>query len=314
MKVCFCGARGYYTASDSRKPVWIPLDAAFSNLHLAPSLKSLALDFKHYYTGKHHTGNVYSHQSGIFISLGNNRNRLPKLQSLEIRGLFDTCKPVFTSLFDKAPIAWIIASLRHLDFSLPCGTTGPFSEESGSREQFWKQVALRRILQPAVNLESLAISQCESIEDAHHFDVSRAQLATYPRLAALSLTSIVWEDCTIGQGGIVTPSFVEDFIVRHRETLKKLELYFCTINVEDYGRKPPVCYWADVYKRLANALTELVDLKVNNFDVPYDSTTPPPWLSLPQPYHRLKSLKGMERDVEALKEFEAVVKNRRDGR
>ena len=264
-----------------------------------------------FYTGKHHSGNVYSHQSGIFLSLGNNRNRLPKLQSLEIRGLLDTCNPVFTSLFDKAPITWLTASLRHLDFSLPCGTTGPFSEESGLREQFWKQVALRRILRPAVNLESLAIShQCESIEDAHHFDVSQAQLATYPRLAALSLLNIVWEDCTIGQGGIVTPSSVEDFIVRHRETLKKLELYFCTINVKDCGRKPPVCYWADVYKRLANSLTELVDLEVKTFDVPYQSTTPPEENLIPRPYYPLQRLEGMERDAEALKEFEAVVKNR----
>ena len=126
----------------------------------------------------------------------------------------------------------------------------------------------------------------------------------------LSLLNIVWEDCTIGQGGIVTPSSVEDFIVRHRETLKKLELYFCTINVEDCGRKPPVCYWADVYKRLANSLTELVDLEVKTFDVPYQSTTPPEENLIPRPYYPLQRLEGMERDAEALKEFEAVVKNR----
>lgn len=306
--------RGYYTASDSRKPVWEPLGDAFSNLHLAPSLKSLALYFDVYFTGRHRTGKLYSHQSGIFLALGENRNRLPKLQSLEIRGLLDICNPVFTSLFDKAPITWLTASLRHLDFFLPCGNTGPSSEESVLREQFWKQVVLRRILQPAVNLESLAISQCGSIVESHYFDVSQAQLATYPRLTALSLTEIIWEDGTNGQGGIATPCSVEDFIVRHSKTLKKLKLYHCTIMVKDYGRQPPVSYWADIYKRLANALTELVDLKVNYFKVPYVSTTGPPGYPIPFPYYRLENLEGMERDADALKEFEAVVKNRRDGR
>jgi hypothetical protein len=301
-----------YTASDGRIPVSDRLVAAFFSLHQAPSLKMLALYFDVYYTGRHQTGKAYSHQSAIVYALGRNKYHLPKLQSLKIHGLLDSCEPGFISLFDKAPITRLIASLRHLDFSLPCGTTGLL--DSKLQELFWKQVVVRHVLQPAVNLESLAITRRGSCDEAQCLDISQAQLATYPRLAALLLTEIVWEDGTIGQGDIVTPSPLEDFIVRHRKTLKKLELHNCTINVKDYGRRPPVCYWADVYKRLANALTELVELKVYNFEVPYLSSTGPSARPLlPLPYYDLKRLEGMERDAEALKEFEAVVKNR-DGR
>ena len=49
---------------------------------------------------------------------------------------------------------------------------------------------------------------------------------------------------------------------------------------------------------------------MKTFDVPYQSTTPPEENLIPRPYYPLQRLEGMERDAEALKEFEAVVKNR----
>jgi len=126
------------------------------------------------------------------------------------------------------------------------------------------------MLQPAVNLESPSIPRRRASEQAQCLDISQAKVATYPRLAALSLRNIIWEDGTIGKGDsdIVTrrlaPPPLEDCIVRHRKTLKKLELRDYSINVEDYGQEPPLCYWAEAYKRLANALTDLVELEVNS--------------------------------------------------
>jgi hypothetical protein len=62
----------------------------------------------------------------------------------------------------------------------------------------------------------------------------------------------------------VTPAVISlEFILRHQKKLKKLELLGCAINVgKIFG--PPHCYcdWADIYKRLANALTGLVELKM----------------------------------------------------
>jgi hypothetical protein len=135
-------------------------------------------------------------------------------------------------------------------------------------------------------------------------DVSQAQLATYPRLAALSLRNIVWEDGAIGEGDNA-PLPLEDFIVRHRKTLKKLELHNCSISVGRISGRP-LCYWADVYKRLANALTGLLELEVEyhveNREGPYV------YSSLDR--SPLKRLEGTGQDAVAFEEFKAVVKSR----
>jgi hypothetical protein len=267
----------------------------------------LSFYFKMYHKRHYFAEDAFHHRWTIVEALGMNIKRFPELISLKIFGWLDNCE--HASLFDKAKIARLAASLRHLSFSLPAGVTG--AEVLTSHEQFWKQVVVQNMLKPAVNLESLAIKGVRG--EKNSLDISQALLATYPRLAALSLQGIIWEDGTIGRGNIVPPP-LEDFIVRHRETLKILKLSGCSIHVEGYGRKPPICYWADVYKRLANALTELVELEVE-FDegkkIPYLSSTNPPNESvLPWSYNRLKRLEGMERDAEALEEFKAVVKKR----
>ena len=209
------------------------------------------------------------------------------------------------SLFDKAPIAWLAASLRHLSFTIPATT---MVDSMYSVERFWKQVVVQRVLQPAVNLESLEIigsiylGECE---DAKYFDVSQAQVATFPRLAVLSLKCIVWED------GISDPL---EFVLRHQKTLKKLKLNTCPINVR--WRSGPTHYWADIYKRLANALTELVELKVE-FELKEDRI---PYISYSYFLLTNDDLKkgeagdaDLEQDALALEEFRAVVKSRRMG-
>jgi hypothetical protein len=246
----------------------------------------------------------YSHQWDIVHALGSNRNSLPALESLKLYGCL-CCKDELMLLFEEAPIAWLAASLRHLSFTLPRMTK---IDKPGSIERFWKQVALRRVLQRAVNLESLVIigsggSQC--------LDVSQAQLATFPRLAALSLIHIIWEDDISGQGDMVPL----EFIVRHQKTLKKLELRNCAINVgKRFG--PPHFYWADIYKRLANVLTGLVELKVKfklkENEIPYFYYGSYPSCNCLNKY----DLKGttpdaaLAQDAPALEEFRAVVKTR----
>jgi hypothetical protein len=215
-------------------------------------------------------------------------------------------------LFDEAPIAWLVASLRHLSFTIPKMT---LTNELESMERFWKQVVVQRVLQPAVNLESLVITgrgglRVSRTRDPQRFDVSPTQLGTFPRLAALSLRYIVWEDDTSGQGDMVPL----EFIVRHQKTLKNLELYDCAINVgERLG--PPCHYWADIYKRLANALTGLVELKVEfklrKDEIPYVDCSFGSNISKDD----LKRRGGMApdaalaRDALALEEFRAVVKS-----
>jgi hypothetical protein len=110
---------------------------------------------------------------------------------------------------------------------------------------------------------------------------------------ALTLRNMIWDD-TSGQGDVVPL----EFIVRHQKTLKKLELHNCTIYV---GKRfwPPHCSWADIYKRLANALTRLVELKV---EFKLEDEIPYVYFRGYTPHVTLAQ------DARALEEFRAVVR------
>ena len=297
------------------------LKLSFSNLHQFPRLKKLALHFDvRYHPVVPFDSSGYppykvvreignSHQWDILYAIGNNKNPLPELRSFEIYGWH--CSREFSSLFDETPIAWLIASLRHLHFSLPLVRP----EHSVSPELLWNQVVMRRLLQPAVNLESLNIFRSQAWDNKQFLDISQAQLATYPRLAVLSLRGIAWEDGKIGQAGMIMPPPLEDFIIRHGKTLKKLNMDNCSINVGERSRLP-FCYWADIYKRLTEALTELEEVEAESPFSPHDS----PYVYLVgDTYRPVESLmeterfEGREQDRRALQGFKAVVKKRRTG-
>ena len=304
-----------------RKAIWMLLKLSFSNLHQFPHLKELALYFDVLY---HHAvpydcagypsykvvreiGN--SHQWDILRGIGSNTNPLPELRFFEMDGWH--CSSEFSSLFDGNPVAQLFTSLRHLHFSLPLVRP----EHSASHELLWNQVVMRRMLQPAVNLESLEISGNHAWDSRRCLDMPRTQLAPHPRLTVLSLWSIRWEDGKIGPGGIIMPSPLEDFIVRHRTTLKKLCIDDCSINVGDISRLP-FCYWADIYKRLTEALTELEEVEVDFSISPYESPYVYMVADTPFPVEGLietEGWEGLEQDKLALKEFKAVVKKRRTG-
>ena len=302
------------------------LKLSFSNLHQFPRLKELALHFDVRYQPVvpfdssgfpsykvvREIGN--SHQWDILYAIGNNRIPLPELQSFEIYGWH--CSREFSSLFDGEHIARLIVSLRHLHFSLPLVRP----EHSVSPERPWKQVVMRHLLQPAVNLESLKIIQSQAWDNKQFFDISQAQLATYPRLTVLSLWGVAWEDGKIGRGGMIMPPPLEDFIVRHGKTLKKLNMGSCSINVG--GRsKLPLCYWADIYKRLTEALTELVEVEVRSLGYLFSRHDSPYVYLAGDTYRPVESLMETERlegtrreqDRLALQEFKAVVEKRRKG-
>jgi hypothetical protein len=103
---------------------------------------------------------------------------------------------------------------------------------------FWSPAMVRGVLRRAIRLESLAISGNGGLQMEECLDVS--EFATYPRLAALSLRNVLWEERKIGHRGVVEPPAVEDFIVRHGKTLKKLKLHNCVIRISP-GRTMPFC-------------------------------------------------------------------------
>jgi hypothetical protein len=256
------------------------------------------MDFDNAYGGI--TRQFYTHLWDIIAALGSNQSPLPQLQSLTIRPWLGDSS--WNSLYDAAPIAQLVTSLRHLSFSVWHHEL--FDSRKPAREPFWKPVVVRGVLQRATRLESLAISGNREFEGDRCLDVS--ELATYPGLAALSLTNILWEDGEIEhQSGVVQPPAVEDFIARHRKTLKTLKLHNCAIGIPP-GRSTPFCYWADVYDRLAKALTELVELEVefhvDGFRTQYACLSPE------SSAQAVKTLDGTEQDGLSLEKFKAVVK------
>ena len=74
------------------------------------------------------------------------------------------------------------------------------------------------MLQPAVNLESLEITGNGNLrEDALCLDGLQAKLATFQRLAALSLRNFMFDSDPSGKGVMVHL----EFIVRHQKTFKE---------------------------------------------------------------------------------------------
>jgi hypothetical protein len=303
--------------TDDHEIVKRRVEAIFSILHRTPVLKSISFFFRsHCYVAERPSATTVAHHSlqwDIIDALACNPNLLPALRSLSMFGWLSTTK--FNLFYDTKPFAKIISSLRHLCFHV----------ERGDRlyRPFWEQLVVPHVLQPAVNLESLEKSGWEYLMTQQHLVLTK--LATYPHLATLSLRNTIWLEGTTNREGIVTVPGVEDFIVRHRKTLKILRLRNCAIGVSSSQWKKPSCFWADIYNRLAEALTELVELDVEFRLYPcHKAHIPTPYLQVRSSlsnsntddkdgYVSLESneVDGMEHDASALKEFKAVVEKRK---
>ena len=227
---------------------------AFAALHRLPALGSLTLSFNpithSFYYESVPQSQYFLLQWDVLGALARNPNPLPKLRSLTI----DKWLALPDTFFTGAPFARIIASLRHLRF-LVCIDKHEDAEWEEPFLMFWRQVE-EHMLSPAVNLESLTIDSDLRLGFCLNLNFNRL---AYPCLTALSLRNIVWEGGSAIQG-VILPG-VENFVARHGKTLKELELRNCAIDVPE-GKDVPYRFWAAVWKRLADELTELVDLKV----------------------------------------------------
>ena len=263
--------------------------------------------------------NYSYYQWDIIKTLGGNRNPLPKLESLTIRHWISAWEPEFespyqapsiSSLYQSPSISSLATSLLHLEFSIPPSDLRRSLEQ---RILFWKEVVVEALLKPVVKLESLRIIGFENFcvhgcLEEQCFDLS--QVPTYPRLDELSLEHIVFEDLTTDEKGIVIPSMVENFIVRHARTLTKLKLHRCAIKVVK-GRTRPFRYWADIFDRLTKALTKLAELEVvfgtRDGEMPRYVHVSGGDEEYGGYYRRSEGLEGTEQDELALEEFKANI-------
>ena len=75
----------------------------------------------------------------------------------------------------------------------------------------------------------------------------------FPALRFVSLVCILFNEET----------HVEDFIVRHRRTLRSLWLHSCRIAIHGPGQGPPR-FWSEVFTRFADVLEELTGVFVGD--------------------------------------------------
>lgn len=99
-----------------------------------------------------------------------------------------------------------------------------------------------------------------SPQGAYHSLATRLSSFYYPSLESLVLENIIFDH---------TPSFdgVEEFVLRHRDTLQRLELQSCACYVSDSGTN--VRQWSTIWQRWAAELTSLTELVVNSDDCRY---------------------------------------------
>ncbi|KAG2366355.1 hypothetical protein BDR07DRAFT_1396272 [Suillus spraguei] len=99
-----------------------------------------------------------------------------------------------------------------------------------------------------------------SPQGAYHSLATRLSSFYYPSLKSLVLENIIFDH---------TPSFdgVEEFVLRHKDTLQRLELQSCACYVPDPATI--IRQWSAIWQRWAAELTNLTELVVNNSDCRY---------------------------------------------
>ena len=243
-------------------PVRKSLRDAFTALYRLRTLESLTFAFNPNIRAESRLFDISAPPSRFLLlqwdvlrALGRTPNPiLPTLQSLAIENWL----PVPHTLYAEAPFRQIIASLRHLRF-LACANDYNIFHDEDPRWMFWRQVVEQNVLLPAVNLESLTVIY--NLKTAPPLDFNGL---AYSHLTVISLRNIIWgvwgDSFGSVKGGMALPE-VENFVVRHGKTLKKLELRSCVIGILK-GNGAPRRSWAVVWRRLTDELTELVDLVV----------------------------------------------------
>ncbi|KAA1475451.1 hypothetical protein DENSPDRAFT_932366 [Dentipellis sp. KUC8613] len=299
------------------------LALAFSLLNHLPALSSLTFMFFGTFAEEGNNADpdqlfepssVLRTQRAILRAVASTSHALC-LKTLSILNLVTISDPVF----DDDKFRSLFRSLEHYSIStLSYWSTmllGPDNFDT-LLTNFWSHTMQHRLIPPpglASPLTSLTIHSDRQAGILPVFDFSQL---TYPHLASVSLKYIVFNDST----GVV------DFLIRHKSTLRSLELRTCMLTMLHWrpGNRPNPS-WAQVYTRLADELTELTELQV---DAVPDPVRPAPITNglsygMLNPDHGPRtipiislsgrgSIPGTEGDQEALDRFRDVVGVRRD--
>lgn len=168
---------------------------------------------------------------------------LPRLTFLSIRNL----TPFHDPIFDLPAFRDLFVLLDYLSISLHHGRS-PQRRFRDSFVEFWQHAVQHQVL------NTLASHPQSLTEFSLHSDIDVGIVAKidfsdlhFPALTFISLTGILFNEET----------HVEDFIVRHKRTLRTLSLQSCNIAIHDPIQGPPR-FWSQIYTRFADVLEELM--------------------------------------------------------
>lgn len=189
------------------------------------------------------------------------------------------------------------SSLTHLSVSVVSNIE--LSSWSGSKTANRSIDSLLPV--PNSRLTSLEI---KSPNGLYHCPTVQLDAFTYPALKNLVLENIILPDTPSADG-------MEEFILRHKNTLKRLELKECA-NYVQVNNNTPIRKWAMIWNRLREELSGLVEVVV---DIDHESGYV---LQSAEGYMRHSSLpisvSGLvEEDDQSLQEFRAHVDARAKG-
>ncbi|KAH7881897.1 hypothetical protein F5I97DRAFT_468491 [Phlebopus sp. FC_14] len=135
-------------------------------------------------------------------------------------------------------------------FSMSVIANSELGAWSGSKTLNGSLASLLPVSNP--NLKSLVL---RSPQGLYHSLTTQLHSYEYPSLQALILENIVFDYAPIDDG-------IEEFIIRHKATLRRLELRSCSSYVPN--TTTPVRKWSTIWERLSAELSSLEQLVVDN--------------------------------------------------
>ncbi|KAI0370727.1 hypothetical protein BV20DRAFT_239304 [Pilatotrama ljubarskyi] len=245
------------TDSVAARATFVALVTIFAQLHKFPALVALALELCPGLRGQSITVNEDGQidlsrqsteaglvQSTIVQALLRNRD-LPRLKSLTLANLI--AFPF--AYYESQPFADMLSSVEHLHLTLHgmSSLDGPGAPETWS--WMWQEmVPIHFLGPPQSRLTSLTLTSDQPVGRFPRLDLSGL---FFPALRRLELGGIMFDH----------HRRIEDFIVRHGQSLVTLVLDSCPMHVESLDGAPERP-WREVCDRLARELEALIDLRV----------------------------------------------------
>ena len=225
------------------------LVSSFARILEFPRLKTLKLSFSMVYDPPVDRMPL----QWTILSAISSQSPLPHLSSFEIQGLM-----AFHSTHYELPsFARLLSSVTRLHIAPDLGPL----QDSRFRDPFiafWEQVIQLDVLSSVSHsLTSFALHSNIDVGIVPRLDFSQVNL---PALRSLSLEKILFNEET----------HIEDFIVRHKKTMKKLWFTECRIAVDNVEGDAPR-QWSQIWEHFEGELKALVLLDVRS-ELHYDSS------------------------------------------